>query len=637
MATKVDYTTLAAQTINEIGGPDNIRSVSHCATRLRVKVVDSTKVNDSALENIPDVLALVKAGGQHQIVIGNDVPLLYDAVISQPNMSAKGVKTGAVNDTEEAETDKNLFNRFIDMISSIFSPILWCLAGIALFKAFLSMGLQLNWLTEDSQTYTIWYAAADAMFYFLPLFLAVTSARKFKVNEFVAMAVVAPLVYPAIVSLADANSVHFFGIPVVTMNYTSSVIPAIVAVWVTGYLQRWLEKILPGAIRNFGVPLICVIIMVPLVLLTVGPLTMVLANGISSGVLWIFSMAPWLAGAIMGAFWQVLVIFGLHWGLIPVFLNDIANQGSSLMMAPLMAAVLAQGAAVLAVALRTKDAKRRKLAGPAAVSGLVAGVTEPAIYGVNLPLKIPFYAGCVGGGIGGAIIGAGGSAFTAFVFPSLLAIPAVMHIGNFILLLIGSVVGMIIGFVGTFVYLPKLEAAESAGAEEPVETEESASTSAAAVAPENPTVGVLIPVEGTVVPLDQVPDKVFAAGVMGTSIAVQPNSGEFFAPVSGTVIAAPKSGHAYGIKTDSGVEVLVHVGLDTVKLEGAGFTPHVQLKDHVQAGDPLVTADLDAITAAGYPTTTILVVSNSAKLTDTRVAAQPGPVIKGEVGILATK
>ncbi|AKE42215.1 beta-glucoside specific PTS system component [Corynebacterium kutscheri] len=635
MSTKTDFEPLARSVITALGGSDNITSVTHCATRLRFKVKDSTAINEAAIKNTAGVLTLVKAGGQHQIVIGNDVPFAYEAIVAQPHMAAKGVKEGGGENTSGEQTveKKNAFNAFIDLISSIFSPILWCLAGIALLKAFLSMGTTLEWFGTESVTYIVFQAASDGLFYFLPLFLAITAAHKFKMNEFIALAVVAPLVYPSIVALTDATEpLTLLGLPLVAMNYTSSVIPAIVAVWLASYVQRFLEKYLPSAIRNFMTPVLTVTIMVPLVLLTVGPLTMLLAQGISTGVTWLTDVAPWLAGGLMGGFWQVLVIFGLHWGFVPIFLNDIATTGLSPILAPLQAAVLAQAMAVLAVSLRTRNAARKKLAGPASISALVAGVTEPAIYGVNLPLKVPFYAGIAGGVVGGIIIGLADVGFTSFVFPSLLAFPAVLGTGNFTLFVIGTVVAMIIGFVGTWFLLPQAERNFDATTDPaPVETtaakaEENTAESTAASA----ITTVIAPVAGTLIPIEDVADKVFASEAMGASVAINPTDGTFLAPITGTIIAAPKTGHAFGIKGDNGIELLIHIGIDTVQMAGKGFTPAVKVGDKVTVGDKLVDVSLTDISEAGYQNTTIIIVTNSKKLTSVDKLGQPGSVISGE-------
>lgn len=616
----VDYRSLAGDILQQVGGEENITSAAHCATRLRLKLRDESKANKAAIENLPGVITVMQAGGQYQVVIGNNVPLVYEEL-------GRITKLGDAAHTGEAGPKGNLFNQFIELISSIFQPMLWPLAGAGLLKAFLSLFTQLGWLDATTQTYTILAAAADGLFYFLPIFLAVTAAKRFRTNQFTSMALAAALVYPTIIALQAAGEpVSFLGIPVVLMNYTSSVIPIIVAVWLQGYLERFLNRVLPSAIRNFTTPLLVILVMVPVVLMTVGPLTTYAAQGISTGINAIFGFAPWLAGVVLGGFWQVFVLFGLHWGLVPVMINDLSTQGYSLLTGPLLAAVLAQAAAMLAVFFRTRSAKRKQVAGPAALSGFLAGITEPGIYGVNLPLKLPFYFGIAGGAIGGAIAAAGGSAADSFVFPSLLAIPAFANVGNFTLQVIGTSIAIAIAFALTWVFGPR-ETADVDAAPEVVPT-------AASDVPAN-AVDVIAPVAGTAVAMDQVNDKVFASGAMGGGLGIVPTDGQVFAPVSGTVVVAMKSGHAFGIKTDHGVEVLVHIGINTVELDGRHFTSHVAKGQQVQQGDLLAVVDLKAIEEAGYDTTTVVVVTNTKKLTDvTPVTA--GPIGRGDTAITVT-
>jgi PTS system beta-glucosides-specific IIC component len=507
-------------------------------------------------------------------------------------------------------------SRFIDLISSIFSPVIWPLAAAGLLKAFLSLAIQLGWLDPASQTNVILAATADALFYFLPLFLAVTAAKKFKTNQFTSMAIAGALVYPSIVALAaKPDPVSFAGIPVVMMNYTSSVIPILVAVWLQGYLERFLTRVLPSAIRNFSTPLLTLVVMVPLVLITVGPVTTFAAKGLSGGIGAAFTFAPWLAGAIMGGFWQVFVLFGLHWGFVPGMLNEIATQGHSLLFGPLLPAVLAQAGATLAVTFRTRNKARRAVAGPAALSGFLAGITEPGIYGVNLPLKKPFYFGIAGGVVGGAIVAAGGTGATSFVFPSLLGLPAFTSVGNIALLFVGTGIAIALAFTLTFLFGPREAEAADAGASVPgtsVDKQVAAEPVQASTAPG--TVEVLAPVAGEAVALADVQDKVFASGAMGKGLGIVPADGRIHAPITGTIKAAMKTGHAFGIKSDDGVEVLVHIGIDTVQLQGRGFQAAVTRGQQVHAGDLLAVVDLSLVAEAGYDTTTLVMITNTAQL-----------------------
>lgn len=631
----VNYQQLAAEIVDKVGGEDNIATATHCVTRLRLKLRDESKADKAAVEQLPGVIAVMPAGGQFQVVIGNDVPQVYQEL-------GKITRFGGEADSDahgEEGPKGNLLNQFIALISSIFLPVLWPLSGAGLFKAFLAMAAQFHWLAETSQTYIVLNAAADAVFYFLPMFLAVTAAKRFRTNQFTSMAIAGALVYPTIVALNTAGApVHFFGIPVTMMSYTSSVIPIIIGVWLQGYLERFLNRTLPGAIRNFMTPLLAILIMVPLILMTVGPITTYAARGISSGVNALFAVAPWLAGAIMGGLWQVFVLFGLHWGFVPIMVNDLTTQGYTLLGGPLVSAVLAQAAAALAVFVRTRSAKRREIAGPGALSGFLAGVTEPVIYGVNLPLKLPFYFGIAGGAVGGAIAAAGGSANNAFVFPSLLGLSAYMAHGSFAMQLLGTAVAIAIGFTLTFLFGPREEpdSANAAGAAA-IPDDGSLDTvpgpggvaGGSGMATAVRTLDVSASVAGTFVPLEDVNDKVFATGVLGRGLGILPTDGTVRAPVSGTLMTATSTGHAFGVKTEEGVEVLVHVGVDTVQLEGRHFSTKVTQGEHVERGDVLAVVDLDAVRAAGYDTTTIMVITNTAALTSVTLIAQ-GQVAVGE-------
>lgn len=611
----VDYRTLAGDILDKVGGESNVASLASCATRLRFRLKDTGRADKRAVESLPGVIAVMEAGGQFQVVIGNHVPTVYAEIGRISKLT-----TGEDRDAAPAETG-NLFNRLISLISAVFVPVLWPLAGAGLLKAFLSLATTFGWMDSATTTYTILNAAGDGLFTFLPMLLAVNAAKRFRTNQFTSMAIAAALCYPAITALVSSTEpVTFFGIPVVMVTYTSSVIPIIVSVWLQSYLEHWLDRVLPAWLRNFTTPLLVLVVMVPLTLLTVGPVTSYAAHGISTGITWLFTTAPWLAGAILGGLWQLLVVFGLHWGIIPLIINDLATTGHSLLAGPTPSAVLAQSAAVLAVMIKTRNTSLKRLAGPSALSGFVAGITEPAIYGVNLRLKKPFYYGLVGGAVGGGIAAAGGSASSAFVFPSLLGLPAYMQYGNWVLQLIGCAVATVIGFTLTMVLgfddLPP-----------------DPDNSQAATLPAAGATTLAAPVTGSLVPLAQVKDKVFASGTLGKGLGIIPATGNVYAPITGTVVSASSTGHAYGIKSADGAEVLIHIGIDTVQLDGKGFTPAVSQGQAVNAGDLLCTVDLDTIRAAGYDPTTVVVVTNTAQFADVR-PAEGHQLAHGEAAIV---
>ncbi|MBM7244435.1 PTS glucose transporter subunit IIA [Rhodococcus fascians] len=617
----VDHRSLASDILEGVGGEGNVDSVVHCATRLRFKLRETARANTDAVKALPGVLTVMKAGGQYQVVIGDDVPSVHAEITKLTGGRSTTEGTAAVAVDGSAWSPKRLVNGFIDVVSSIFQPIMWPLAGAGLLKALLSIVLQFGWLDATSQSYVILAAAADSIFYFLPIFLGYTAANRLGANKFTSMVIAGALVYPSIVELsASGEPVRFFSIPVTMFNYTSSVIPIIVAVLVQSHLEKTLMRFIPKMLRNFATPMISIIVMVPLVLLTVGPITSFLASALSTGIGNVFEFAPWLAGGLLGGLWQVFVLFGLHWGFLPTMLNDIAVSGSTVMLGPLPSAVLAQAAATLAVFLRTRSKVRRGVAGPAAVSGFVAGVTEPAIYGVNLPLKKPFFFGIAGGAVGGAVAASGGRAATTFVFPSLLGLSAFTTTGNFVLQIAGVAIAIGIAFALTFVFVDRENTAEA----------ESIDATAAVG-----TVEIVAPVDGTIVALADVPDRVFSSGVLGQGFGVVPSEGVVRAPVSGTVITAMKTGHAYGIRSSDGVEVLVHIGIDTVRMNGEGFRPSVARGAVVNAGDILAEFDIEAVLKAGFDPMTLVVVTNSKQLASIELVSS-GAVSHGTPAIAIT-
>ncbi|MBZ4488254.1 beta-glucoside-specific PTS transporter subunit IIABC [Microbacterium sp. cx-55] len=604
----MDYSQTAAGVLKGVGGEENVSSLVHCATRLRFVLKDESKADAAALKATPGVITTAQAGGQYQVVIGNDVPEVYAAIGKISKFGGSSAEAAPA----EAGPKGNLFNRFIAMISAIFTPLLWALAGTGLLKAFLAAAVTFGWIDTATSTYAVLNALSDAFINFLPLALAFTAARYFKASEYTSFAIAAALLYPTLTPLVGAPDLTFFGIPFTMVTYVSSVIPIIIIVWLQSHAEKFLYAKLPGAIRRFVTPMIVVLIGVPLVFVVIGPISAILSGWIGEGIGWVFATVPWLGGAIMGGLWQVFVIFGLHWGLVPLFTLEYQTTGQILLVAPIFAAVLAQAAAVAGVWVRTRNKNLKSLAAPATLSGFLAGITEPAIYGINLPLKRPFAFGIVGGVIGGAIITMGGVFATAFVVPSTLALPALFGNGNMIALVIGLAAAIVIPFLLTVIV----------GFKDPEEN--------ATQAAESTNVDVLSPLDGTAVPLSEVPDAAFADGSLGQGVAIRPRSGALYAPFDATVVAAFPTGHAIGLRTADGAEVLIHVGIDTVKLAGQHFDLKVTSGQEVTAGALLLEFDVDAITAAGYDLITPVIVTNS-DLYPTIGTAASGPIAHGEL------
>ena len=607
MATATKYDLLAEEILRGVGGEHNVAAVTHCATRLRFQIKDRDKVDKAAVENTKGVITVVEAGGQFQVVIGNTVNNVYESIVAQTS-----IQPG------EGGTQGGFLAKAIDLITSIFTPFLWVLAGTGLLKALLALAAKAFPEFASTSSYAILFSAADATFQFLPILLAITSAKKFGANLYTSVAIAGALIYSSTIAVmpgadgatttlsgyaASGGELTFFGIPVLMISYLSGVIPTILAVYAQSKLEKVLNRGIPETFRNFVVPMLTVAIIVPLTFIVIGPISDWLGSTISGAVDWVWNLSPILGGAIMGAFWQVFVIFGIHWGFVPIIVQNLSETGYSVIVAPLFAAVLAQSGAAAAVYLKTRNKELKEIAGPATISAFLAGITEPAIYGVTLRLKKPFIYACIGGAVGGAIAGASGSAPVGFVLPGAITVSAALDgPGNFTMFLIGTVVAIAIAFVLTMVLgFKDLPETKHVAGPEAAEDEGVVASEAAAIT---------APVAGTVVPLAAVPDPVFSSGAMGNGLAVLPTEGKVYSPVAGTVTA--QMPHAYGITADNGMEVLIHIGIDTVKLAGKHFSPKVTKGQRVEDGALLAEFDVEAIKAAGYNPMVIMVVTNSA-------------------------
>ncbi|ASA20121.1 beta-glucoside-specific PTS transporter subunit IIABC [Paenibacillus donghaensis] len=594
---------LSKQIISLVGGESNVISVFHCATRLRFKLKDNSKADKAALEKTPGVITVVENSGQFQVVIGNNVSTVFEQIMADTQLQDAEKK----NDSDEGEGSTGILGRAVDVISSIFSPILGALAGAGVLKGLLALILSLDWISNTSGTYLVLNAASDSVFYFLPIFLAITAARKFKTNQFVSVAIAGALIYPAVIAAVDSpGSLSFLGIPVVLVNYSSSVIPIILAVWVQSYVEKGFRSIIHESVRNILVPMFALLIVIPLTFLVFGPVGSLISDGLASGYTWLYNLSPLVAGAIAGAFWQVFVIFGVHWGFVPIMLSNIDTIGYDTMLPILSAAVLAQAGAVFAVFLKSRNTQMKALAGSSTLAA-VFGITEPTIYGVTLKLKKPFIYACIAGAVGGAVIAVGGARALAFSLPGLLALPTYIGTG-----FTWAVIGLVIAFVLAMLLVLLL------GFDDPAA--ESAAPAAQANPASTPSViqkeVVVSPLNGTLQTLNTLPDEAFASGAMGKGIVIEPSSGRLTSPVNGTVTTVFPTGHAIGITSEDGAELLIHVGVNTVKLKGKHFDKKVQEGDQVKQGQLLLEFDLKAIREAGFVTATPVIVTNSAGYLD---------------------
>lgn len=637
------YENLAKEIVKNVGGKENIVSLTHCITRLRFKLKDENKANDDVLKNMDGVVTVMKSGGQYQVVIGNHVPDVYAEVVP-----LAGLEEGTA-EKEEEKPSGNLFNRFIDIISGIFQPILGIMAACGMIKGLNALFVAMHLYSDTCGGYLVLNAIGDGLFTFLPLFLGYTAAKKFNLKPMLGLVIGAIMCYPAIQgsALSAGNDVlytlfsgtmfesavytDFFGIPLIAMDYTGTVIPVIFVVYFASKCEKLFKKFVPDLVKFFFVPMLTLLVAIPVGLLLIGPLATFASTIIAEGVMTVRNFSPMLAGAIVGLTWQILVIFGLHWGFIPVYINNIMTNGFDNVMMPFFACTFATSAVVLAIFFKTKNRQMKEMALPNFISGIF-GVTEPAIYGILLPLKKPFIISCIAGGIGGGFYGAfnfrkfmmGGMGI--FEFPAMIEPDGSM--GNLIVAVVGVVITMVLAFAATMIFYKEdgKETAKTCGKADAISGDdvENLQTIGAKAETDLKTennsilnrIDIASPIKGKVLKLESMKDDAFASGVLGKGAAILPEDGNVFAPADGVVSTLFPTLHALGLETDDGVEILIHIGLDTVQLEGEGFEAMVKQGDRVQKGQLLVKFDMEFIESKGFCLETPVIVANTDEFLD---------------------
>lgn len=601
MSSKIrDYNKLAVDILNELGGEDNIVTVARCATRLRLV---TQKTPENAKENIakfPGVITVVEKGGQIQVVIGTNVDKVYNAFVQL-------IKT----DNKVASSEnKNILNLIIATMSAVFAPFVYVLAASGILQGILIL---IKLAFPDFGTtgaYQVFNFISWAPFAFLPIFIAITASQHFRCNIYIAVACCAALLSPTWAELAalikSGQEINLFGLALSETTYTSTVLPPLFLVWLLSYLERFLEPRLHSIIKPLLMPLICLVIMVPLTLLAIGPLTANAAHYIANGYNWIVNLAPSVAGGLIGAVWQVFVIFGVHWGITPVIIENINQYGQDSFQAFQTIAVIGQVGAALGFYIKTKNKDMKGVSLSAFVTGIF-GITEPAIYGVNLRYKKPFIYGCVCAALGGIVAGF----FTPYYY-TYAALPGPLtivnainpeHLGSFIGVLIGSAIALF----GPVLLIQILG------------TGETKSSSTEQIEDDTPKVlvdeiKITSPMTGKALPLSEVPDPAFAQKLMGEGIAIEPTDNHVYAPDDAKITAVfERSKHAIGLTLNNGIELLIHCGIDTVNLKNNEFNYHVTLNQEVKKGDLLISFDPDAIRKAGYPLITPIIIVNSAE------------------------
>lgn len=594
-----NYNDLADSIVTLVGGEQNINSLYHCITRLRFKLKDITiaQQNTSKIKELAGVLSVVEANNQYQVVIGNEVENVFNTVMARYNIkSALGSDNNdEISSNSEEEKGGNIFLRFFNTLSSIFNPIIMPLAGAGMIKALLVVLTTYNFMSAESSTYKILSATGNSVFYFLPLFLALSAARVFKANQFVALAIVAALLEPNFTALVTANgvTVDFMGLPTILMGYSGTVIPAIISIFVYSKLEKILKRFIPKSLEIFLLPMVALLIMVPLTVMVIGPVGVYLGDGLGSLINIISERSGLLAGLVIGGGWTLLVMIGIHWGVVPIMVNNLATYGYDIIRPMVAAATFASAGAALGVFFRSKDKETKSLALSSLVPALLGGITEPIVYGLSVKYKKPLIAQIIAGAIAGAFMGAMKTKAIVYVFPALTTLPAFFG-ETFPIYCIGIAMAFFLSAILTYIL----------GLDEKIEE----------VKKEDDKLSS--PVDGEVIQIESVKDPVFSTKAMGEGFAVIPKHNQIYAPITGVIETVFPTQHAIGFKGDNGLEVLVHIGINTVELNGKYFDISCVAGSRVTKGMIIGEVDFAALKAAGYDTTTMIVVTNGNELSE---------------------
>lgn len=610
----MDWKETAKLITERVGGKSNIRGATYCTTRLRLTLADESLANDDAVSEVPGVISVVHASGQYQIIIGNRVPRVFQA------MQELGILDQAAA-PEPEKKKKSIPAAMMDALLGSMTPVIPAVIGCAMMKVLLVLLPMLGVLTSESMTYQVLTVIGDGSFYFLPILVAASAARYFKTNLFLSITIAGILIHPTLQTLfSSGDPVSLFGIPVTAANYPYSILPAIIMAWVLSKVEKAVDRITPAITKTFLDPMLIVLICAPIALWVVGPAGAIAGDALSGALVWIQENLGWLAVGIIGGIYPVLVLFGMHHVLTPIAIASLSSLGfETIVMVAQLGANLAQGGASMAVALRSKNKNMRQTAAAAGFSALVAGITEPAMYGVTLRLKRPFIAVLIASFTSGCFAGLMQLKSFSTACPGLVTTIQYIEADRPISILyiaLTCVIAIAVSFVLTLIL--GFRDPESASAE-------TAPTAAAPAVQPLTTERRLVdcPMDGKLIPLGEVADETFASGVLGAGVALEPTDGTVYAPFDGTVETLLDSHHAIGLRSTDGVELLVHIGRDTVALNGQHFTAFVKVGDTVKKGQRLLACDLDAVRAAGYDITTPVIVTNTDEFLDIVPVQQP--------------
>lgn len=589
------YQELARTIIKNVGGGGNISNFTHCATRLRFNLKNDSKADLQTLKSTKGIIGVINSNGQLQIIIGSDVSNVYKEILNS-NL--------VVSNDKQYNKKKGLTSIF-EIIAGIFTPIMPPLTAAGMLKVVLIISSSFGWLSKESQTYYIFNFAADSIFFIFPVILGYTSAVKFKCNPYMGMLLGGAMIHPSYMALVNAKeSVTFLGLPMKLVTYASSVVPIILVVFVMSYVENFADKVSPKPIRFFLKPLITILIMIPLVFLVLGPLGSITGEGLAILVNKINTIAPWLIPAIIGATTPLLVMIGMHWAIIPIGFNELALKGFENFIGPgMMVSNIAHGGAILAVALKTKNKDFKQLAGSSGFSALF-GITEPAMYGVTLKLKKPLIPIMVAGGLAGLYCGLMGVVRYSTGMPGLASIAIFISDikpSNVFHALIACGIAFVVGFVGTFVV----------GFEDIQNENKEKKELKPALEIGEVMATVKSIADGEVIELSAVKDEAFASESLGKGFAIIPENGKILSPINGTVTSIFATNHAIGLESKDGTEILIHIGIDTVRLNGEHFKSLVKEGDSIKVGDTLVEFEKDKVVKKGFDISTPVIITNT--------------------------
>lgn len=601
----MDYKLLAEKILERVGGKNNVEELVHCMTRLRFTLKDESIVDDDLVKKTKGVMGIMKKSGQYQIIIGNEVAAVYREICNLGNF-----KKDSSNKTRKPKQKQNIFSGVLDIISGIMSPVIPALIGAAMIKVLLTVLPMIGILDSSGQTYQLLSVVGDGAFYFMPVLIAMSAARKFDANQYYAASIALILLHPNFTSMLDGinrtgETLKFFNlIPVTYAYYGYSVIPIIMSVAVLPYIEKFVDKITPNITKNFLKPMLVMLIIGPIVMVVIGPLGSIFGNVLTDIVYFVHDKLGFVAVALVAAIFPFIVMTGMHHAFTPIKLGVLASVGfEGFICIAEFCSNMAQGAAALAVSVKSKNKDVKQSAGSSAFSALVAGITEPALYGTTLRFKKPMIGACIGAGLGGLVGGLFQMKCYGVATPALVTIPQYIEQGNpksIIYILITAGVTIVGSFIASYII----------GFEDPVE-EEDENEEVSNVKPLNTGIKILSPLAGEMVELSQVNDATFASGVMGKGTAIIPTSGKIIAPFDGVIDAFFDTGHAIGLKSNEGVEMLIHVGIDTVNLGGKYFNPKKVQGDKVKAGDVILEFDISGIISEGYEVVTPVIITNS--------------------------